>query len=100
MARHLKACAFHLLNVREKTGREILLGLEPEPFCFLETTDEAVRFFDGALREACDGNAEREIVRRHIGVCFDTCHAAVQFELPKEALQRMLAGGIASPRSA
>jgi sugar phosphate isomerase/epimerase len=94
IAQHLKACALHLLKVRERTGREILLGLEPEPFCLLETTDEVIRFFEGPLAEVCRGGVERELVRRYIGVCCDTCHAAMQFESPQEVLRRLMASGI------
>src|SRR5690606_11966096 len=31
----------HLIKLRERTGRLVRLALEPEPACFLETTDEA-----------------------------------------------------------
>lgn len=94
MAHHMVACARHLAAVQARTGREIHVGLEPEPWCWIETTDEAVRFFNGPLRAACANPAERELVRRHIGLCLDTCHAAVQFERPVAALQQMVAAGI------
>ena len=94
MAQNLVACAKHLAALREKTGREIHVGLEPEPFCFLETTDEVIKFFEGPLAAACADAAEREQVRRHLGVCLDTCHVALQFESPLEALRRYRAAGI------
>ncbi|MCX7010876.1 MAG: sugar phosphate isomerase, partial [Kiritimatiellaeota bacterium] len=94
MTQNLVACAKHLAALREKTGREIHVGLEPEPFCFLETTDEVIRFFDGPLAAACADAAERELVRRHLGVCLDTCHVALQFESPLEALRRYRTAGI------
>ncbi|MEX2381884.1 MAG: metabolite traffic protein EboE [Opitutales bacterium] len=79
-----------LEEIRERTGREIHLGLEPEPDCYLETTEETVRFFEDQLfpegvqaiqarMKISSANAEA-IVRRHLGVCFDTCHLALQFE--------------------
>ena len=94
MAKNLVACAKYLAALREKTGREIHVGLEPEPFCFLETTDEVIRFFEGPLATACADAAEREQVRRHLGVCLDTCHVALQFESPLVALRRYRAAGI------
>ena len=94
MALNLVACAKHLAALHEKTGREIHVGLEPEPFCFLETTDEVLRFFEGALAAACADAVERELVRRHLGVCLDTCHVALQFESPLDALRRYRAAGI------
>ena len=72
---NLSVCAAHLAD------RNICLALEPEPGCFLETTEETIRFFREQLPEAA---------RRHIGVCFDTCHAAVQFEDVAESLKRYL----------
>ncbi|TAN35981.1 MAG: sugar phosphate isomerase [Verrucomicrobia bacterium] len=94
MTKNLVACARHLIEIEARTGREIQLGLEPEPWCWIETTDEALRFFGEPLRAACVGGRECEGVRRHLGVCLDTCHAAVQFESPLMALRRYRAAGI------
>ena len=33
-------------------------------------------------------------VHRHIGLCFDACHMAVEFEDPAGALERLMAAGI------
>ena len=94
VAENLVACAGHLAELRARTGREIQVGLEPEPFCLLETTDEVLRFFAGPLAAACATTAERDAVRRHLGVCLDTCHVALQFESPLAALRRYRAAGI------
>ena len=45
MAANLAECADHLARLRDDHGREIVLTLEPEPGCYLETTEETVRFF-------------------------------------------------------
>ena len=79
MVANLAACAEHLSDTN------ICLALEPEPGCFLETTEETIRF----LAEHIPDSA-----RRRIGVCFDTCHAAVQFENVATSLQRYLDAGI------
>jgi sugar phosphate isomerase/epimerase len=98
-----------LVEVARSEGRHIALALEPEPECFLETTDEAVRFFErylfgpearARLVEAADvepTEAERAL-RRHLGVCLDTCHASVEFESPLTAWQKLRAAGIAVPK--
>src|SRR5215475_11581930 len=36
----------HIARVGEKAGRKLHLGLEPEPLCVLETSGEAVNFFE------------------------------------------------------
>ena len=35
----------HLVELERRTGRRVKLALEPEPYCFLETTEETVRYF-------------------------------------------------------
>ena len=104
MAKNLGAVAAYLAALHEDSGREIHLGLEPEPSCFLETTAETVAFFRDTLWthgadavrkiRGCDATQAGEILRKHIGVCFDTCHVALQFEDPLEALRTYLREGI------
>ncbi len=104
MAGNLGVVAAYLAALQEDTGREIHLGLEPEPSCFLETTAETVAFFKGMLWthgadmvrkiRGCDAGEAGEIMHRHIGVCFDTCHVALQFEDPLEALRTYRSEGI------
>jgi sugar phosphate isomerase/epimerase len=104
MARNLAECAAHAADVRRRTGRLIRIGLEPEPDCFLETTDEAVRFFTGPmLREGAPhlagtaglgAPAACDAIRTHLGVCFDTCHLALQFEDLTRSLDRLRAAGV------
>lgn len=87
MARCLVETAQFLDRLYAETGRLIHLGLEPEPCCFLETTEETVRFFEESL-------PSDELLRRHIGVCLDTCHVALQFENPAEAVRAYQRAGI------
>jgi hypothetical protein len=104
MALNLAETALHLHHLREQTGREIHLGLEPEPDCFLETTGETIQFFEEALwatgvsflkrRTGVNQEKAEEILRRHLGVCFDTCHLALQFEDLVESWRRFRAAGI------
>jgi sugar phosphate isomerase/epimerase len=95
MVRHLIAHAVHLAEIEDRTGRTLRLALEPEPCCFLETTDEAVDFFENHLFSG-QPTTER-LLRRHLGICFDVCHAAVEFE-DENALDRLVAAGIAVPK--
>lgn len=99
-------CAAHLHALRRETGRTIVLAVEPEPACFLETTDEVIRFLseDVFARDACQllsnitglAFAEAEqALRSHVGLCFDVCHSAVEFEETMEMLEAVRAAGIA-----
>ncbi|MEI6971898.1 MAG: metabolite traffic protein EboE [bacterium] len=101
---HLAACAARLHELRDRTGCEVHLGLEPEPDCALETTEDVVDFFErrllpgGAkwLGDHC-GLPAREtegVLRRHIGVCFDTCHMSVQFASLEQGITALVGRGI------
>jgi hypothetical protein len=101
---NLAECTIGLHSLHNKTGKLIHLGLEPEPDCLLETTDDMIRFFEGPLlgkaiphlvsRIACTRQEAESILRRHIGICFDTCHLAIQFENLADSLARLTDRGI------
>ena len=75
--RNLISCAVWFDRVKRETGRTIRLAIEPEPFCLLETTAEAIAFFEELWKAA---GSQEELVRRHLGLCYDVCHQAVEFE--------------------
>jgi len=72
-------CAASLDRLFHETGKLIRLAVEPEPFCELETTPEAIAFFERLWR-AAEVRGMQTAVRTHIGLCFDICHQAVEFE--------------------
>jgi len=97
--------AVFLARLRDTTGRTIGLALEPEPACRLETSDDAAAFFERyifrrdrlaryASLAGLAGSAAEESLRRHLGVCLDTCHAAVEFEDAERCVVRLEAAGI------
>jgi sugar phosphate isomerase/epimerase len=105
MAEHMLQSAAALARTAEDSGREIALALEPEPGCVLETTDEAVAFFERHLFSdaACarfakltglaNGDASSRL-RAHLGLCLDACHAAVEFEEPSQLMAALGRAGI------
>jgi hypothetical protein len=95
----------HLARLREATGRIIALAIEPEPMCFLETTAEAVSFLQAQFLSQAGIAAFAEIshlarpeaeaaLRRHLGLCYDVCHAAVEFEDAAEGFALLRSAGI------
>ena len=94
-AERLVTFALEALDLAARQGKSIRLGLEPEPGCVLETTSQAIAFWDDFLRPAAEaaGLSRREL-DAHIGLCYDTCHQAVQFEDPVEVLDRLAAADI------
>jgi len=91
---HLIDVARAFSRLRADGGRTVRLALEPEPFCLLETTAEALGFFARLWKAAAAAGAEEE-VRRHVGLCYDVCHQAVEFEDAADAVGRLTAAGIA-----
>jgi len=102
---HVLAVAAHLVELEQRTGRTVTLAIEPEPYCFLETTDETVAYFGehlysgrGAARLAALAGipiSEAHVaLRRHLGVVFDICHQAVEYEDMGESLRKLVDAGI------
>ncbi|AZQ38763.1 sugar phosphate isomerase/epimerase [Streptomyces cyaneochromogenes] len=72
----LLTLAERLDALQELTGRDIRIGLEPEPGCIVETTADAIAPLTG-------------IGHDRLGICVDTCHLATSFEDPHTALDAL-----------
>jgi sugar phosphate isomerase/epimerase len=105
MARALAQTATTLHHLRESGRGQIGVALEPEPACAFETTEEVATFllshvFTGVGRDEAgrslgvSPSRAEEILRRHVGVCLDACHAAVEFESPEESVDLLTSAGI------
>jgi hypothetical protein len=95
----------HLVQLRQRTGRTETLALEPEPACFLETTEEAVDYFKNHLYApkavqmivSATGVSKPEAeaaLRRHLGMVYDICHQAVEYEDIGASLRKLADNGI------
>lgn len=82
----LMAVAF-LREIERRTGKHIILSLEPEPGCYLDSLDSVIHFFKNIFR--IDKSA-----REYLGVCLDCCHIAVEFESPLVWFKRLRECGI------
>jgi sugar phosphate isomerase/epimerase len=97
---HLDQCLARLLaaaaaldRLFEETGRLVRLAIEPEPLCLLETTPETVAFFERLWARA-EEIGLRPTARRHLGLCYDVCHQAVEFEDIRESIRGLAAAGV------
>lgn len=99
-AENIRKLATHVNNIRRYKGRTVTLAIEPEPACFLATTKETIDFFKTFLRTAKSYknlaaktgstlDEAKEIMARHVGVVYDICHQAVEFEDITESLQAL-----------
>ena len=95
----------HLVGIEKRTGNTVTLALEPEPCCFLETTDETDRLLQGPsvhrpvgerLAKLADIPVSDAIaaLRRHLGIVFDIGHQAVGFEDIPVSLQKLVDAGV------
>jgi hypothetical protein len=102
---HVLRVVAHLVAIEAETGRLVTLGLEPEPRCFLETTDETVAYFTNHLYSGKSAARLAKLatipidtaigaLRRHLGVVFDIGHQAVGFEDIPASLQKLVDAGI------
>lgn len=91
-------------RLERDTGVRINLALEPEPFCYLETATDVVRYFQDFLlmrgipelkaRRGMSSESAHEMILDRIRVCHDTCHAAVLFQEPVDVIKTYQKFGI------
>lgn len=102
---HVLRVVAHMVALASRTGRTVTLALEPEPCCFLETTDETVAYFRDHLYSGASAATLAQLagmpiseahaaLRRHVGVVFDICHQAVEYEDIAASLQKLVDAGI------
>ena len=81
VTKNLQAALDFMDQLAQTTGKEIVLAMEPEPGCVLETTAEVVEFFTGLSLSHSQ--------RQSLTVCYDCCHQALQFESPAASLKML-----------
>ena len=91
---------------KKKTGKTVTLGLEPEPRCYLETTDETITYFKNYLFSGetakqlakqtglNEADADTGDARATLGVVFDIGHQAVGYEDIPASLQKLVDAGV------
>jgi len=87
---NLRLCRQHIEKVVEASGHDLHLGLEPEPLGLFETSGETLKFFGLYF----DRNPQDRDFFKFIGLNYDTCHLAIEFEEAAEALNRITGAGI------
>lgn len=79
-----------LKQLHSGTGRMVRLAIEPEPCCEISSIPElAVPIFRQLREYAADQDA-LDVVMEHIGLCFDVCHQAVEFENIPDSIQLLV----------
>jgi hypothetical protein len=95
----------HLVDLKKRTGKMVTLGLEPEPRCYLETTDETITYFKTRLfsgptaqrlakQTGLNEADAAQAMRDYMGVVFDIGHQAVGYEDIPASLQKLVDNGV------
>jgi len=85
VAPNILSCAEHAAELHQRTGMRCVVALEPEPGLCVETTAEAVEFFEQFVPEP---------MRRYLGVNFDLSHQLVEFENLAESIVSLQRHGV------
>jgi hypothetical protein len=94
MFANLYATARLLETLSSLHEKDLHLGLEPEPLGHFENTEETLAFFDRFTNWAKEKNLPLEIIYKRIGINYDTCHFALQYEDAATALKSLTDAGL------
>lgn len=93
-----------MVDIYHKTGKLLHLDLEPEPDGLLENGTEVISFFKDwllpigkdylASRQGISLSLAEDFLLKHIRICYDTCHFAVEYEEPASVFRQFQAVGI------
>jgi len=88
---HLVELALFLEELSIEHNRDFHLGLEPEPLGHFENTEETLAFFDRLHASALEHS---EVIERRIGLNYDACHLALEYDEARPSLDALVAAGI------
>ncbi len=89
LQKNILACAGYLLRLRDRTGVTLKLALEPEPLGYFENTQQTIDFFDQLRGQETSSG----LVDSFLGVCYDTCHFALQYEDAAQSVEKLNSSG-------
>lgn len=81
----LVALVDHLRAIEHRTGRVVRVGIEPEPGCILDNVGDIAAWLGARPHLTAEGR---------LGLCLDTCHLAVSFADPRDAVDAVTAAGV------
>lgn len=87
---HLIECAQVIEKMSIESGCDLHLGLEPEPLGHFENTEETLAFF----QRLWDYSDDPATLQRRIGVNYDTCHFALEYDDCVDSLESFRHAGV------
>ncbi|MEO0800642.1 MAG: metabolite traffic protein EboE [Cyanobacteria bacterium J06642_2] len=101
---NLARLALEMARIERDSGTWLHVDLEPEPNGAIENASETVEFFQSWLlpvggmwlaeQLGCSRQQAEALLLRHVNVCYDTCHFALEYEEPAEAIAHLQAADI------
>lgn len=91
---NLYSCAQLIETLSLESGKDLHLGLEPEPLGHFENTTETLAFFN-RFYAWCEKKAlDIKLLQRRVGINYDTCHFALEFDDCAFSLQALQDAGL------
>jgi len=87
---HLLQCAEEIEKLSLEKNQDLHLGMEPEPLGWFETIPETIQF----MNQLFDRAETPELVRRRVGVNYDCCHLAIEYEDAQRGLDLLQGSNI------
>lgn len=91
---NLYQCARFIERLARESGKDLHLGLEPEPLGHFENLSETLAFFERFHQWREDRDLHHEPVQKHLGINYDTCHFALEFEDCAHSLHALTEAGL------
>ena len=91
---NLYSLALTIEHLSAKSGKDLHLGLEPEPLGHFENTEETLAFFERFFSWCESKDYDQEPIRKHIGINYDTCHFALEFDDCHQSLKALTDAGL------
>ena len=91
---NLYSCALTIESLAKETGKDLHLGLEPEPLGHFENTEETLAFFKRFFSWCKDQDLDDKPVKKRIGINYDTCHFALEFDDCHQSLKTLTDAGL------
>src|SRR5690606_25770622 len=103
-AESMAEIVLQLEEMERTTGKFLHLDIEPEPDGMIENSDELIHFYDAYLIPlatqklitvlGCTKGKAKDLILRHITVCYDVCHFSLAYEEPEDTLAKFKKAGI------
>jgi sugar phosphate isomerase/epimerase len=103
-SQQLAALVIEMVGIHQRDNKLLHIDLEPEPDCLLTSITDVIEFFHTYLLPigipqvaqalGISSAKARSHLLKHVRLCYDVCHLAVEFEDPATIFKRLAAAEI------